>query len=200
MSAVDLLPCPFCGGEAKLSSRAASDGGFIAFAVCYCGAFSARAHHYGMGETAELAEAAAMTAWNRRAPVSAGKVKALEEVGLFPVVLSAHQIARGVNRESIDPLQGYVAKEDCALYAERILSALQPGDGWQGKADAMAAAIEAEADARALYLATMPDRGGQNGPKGQRRAALEAAQTAAVMAARAYRAPPASLPQGEETR
>ncbi|RWR13435.1 hypothetical protein [Paenirhodobacter populi] len=49
---------------------------------------------------------------------------------------------------------------------------------------ALVEAASAERDARNLYLATAPDRGGPHGPKGQRKAALIAAQLATVVALR----------------
>jgi hypothetical protein len=69
--AVELAPCPFCGDAAKLSARPASNadgGGFIAFAVCYCGGFSATAHQTGKGTTEADAKRDATFAWNRRTP------------------------------------------------------------------------------------------------------------------------------------
>lgn len=48
----------------------------------------------------------------------------------------------------------------------------------------MIEACRAEVDARALYLATAPDRGGMYGPKGQRKQALEAAQARTAAALR----------------
>lgn len=45
---------------------------------------------------------------------------------------------------------------------------------------ALVEAVRAEIEARNLFLATAPDRGGNHGPKGQRRLALEAAQSATV--------------------
>jgi hypothetical protein len=40
----------------------------------------------------------------------------------------------------------------------------------------------AEIEARSLYLSTAPDRGGMHGPKGQRKVALDAAQSRTVTA------------------
>lgn len=50
------------------------------------------------------------------------------------------------------------------------------------KVRALVEAVRNEREARSLYLSTAPDRGGAHGPKGQRKAALEAAQFATVRA------------------
>ena len=52
--------------------------------------------------------------------------------------------------------------------------------------DALIRAINAEADALALDLATAPDRGGMTGPKGQRRTAWSLAHAAMAALARAH--------------
>ena len=197
MSAVDLLPCPFCGGDDIGRVDGPPEDDWVAHVCCKCHASGP--HNYS--------DKHAAASWNRRAPVSANQNYA------DPLSSAAPVSAGKVKATPLHEVRALWCKHGGRVRGPRVetwsmpeasipafLSALQPGDGWQGKADAMAAAIEAEADARAVYLATMPDRGGLHGPKGQRRAALEAAQTAAVMAAKAYRAPPASLPQGEETR
>jgi len=47
----------------------------------------------------------------------------MSAVGNLPAVHAAHEIRLGVLAETIDPLQGYVTKEDCALYVAAILAA-----------------------------------------------------------------------------
>jgi len=53
----------------------------------------------------------------------------MSAVGNLPAVHAAHEIRLGVLAETIDPLQGYVTKEDCALYVSAILAALEPASG-----------------------------------------------------------------------
>jgi Lar family restriction alleviation protein len=67
----DLLPCPFCGRQPKVTSRAAAQGesdrtwsGMLWFIACMCGGYSARAHQYGP------TEAEAIAAWNTRAALA----------------------------------------------------------------------------------------------------------------------------------
>ena len=70
----ELMACPFCGRAGKLSARPASNsdgGGYIAFAACYCGGFSATAHQTGKGTTEADAKRDAIYAWNRRTPARA---------------------------------------------------------------------------------------------------------------------------------
>lgn len=65
-----LLPCPFCGGEARLLERpnnAANDEFFCAVS-CMCGGYSAKAHQFATSATADTAKAEAIAAWNRRTP------------------------------------------------------------------------------------------------------------------------------------
>ena len=182
MSAVDLLPCPFCGGEAKRSTLPPDEfdnaGGDV-IECTGCGASS----HVEFGRRENL-----VSTWNRRAPVSAdlsdpvavhanmlrgtiakptpeqikhlypdlfapvsaGKVKALVwgkwgeakgggakysvyeagGRGLWNCVCYPHEdqqfrLVEGVSQEAAKA----AAQAD---YEDRILSALQPGDGWQG--------------------------------------------------------------------
>lgn len=49
----------------------------------------------------------------------------MSAVGNLPAVHAAHEIRLGVLAETIDPLQGYVTKEDCALYVAAILRAMK---------------------------------------------------------------------------
>jgi hypothetical protein len=65
-----LAACPFCGGEACISDRAATDyegGEFVAFAACYCGGYAATAHQFAKGGTPAEAIANVAVKWNRRA-------------------------------------------------------------------------------------------------------------------------------------
>ena len=71
----DLLPCPFCGGEAKLESRqrAFIDGKSTRVALVYCKDCHARAGRYklsdfGKGSHSTEAEQAAVDHWNMRKP------------------------------------------------------------------------------------------------------------------------------------
>ena len=103
----------------------------------------------------------------RRAPVSAGKVKALAEK---------------LRAELVD--HGYQDEGKMVRLCDRILSALQPGDGWQGIESAATALLNDKA-----AFARMVD------------AAEEIHETGVsfnVVIGDALRA--ASLPQGEETR
>lgn len=65
-----LLPCPFCGDPARLTSRPGSEGdgvAWVAFAACYCGGYGACAHKMGRGATKESAERVCASLWNTRA-------------------------------------------------------------------------------------------------------------------------------------
>ena len=66
------LGCPFCGSLPKSSGRPSTLGEkevgreFFHFIACYCGGYSATAHMTGYGATADAAELAATTKWNKR--------------------------------------------------------------------------------------------------------------------------------------
>lgn len=127
MSAVDLLPCPFCGGEAKRHTLPADEFGNEGGDVIECTVCGASSHvEFGRKENLQ-------DTWNRRAPVratenyadpvssdapvSAGKVKALDRASVIAIVMDECWKDREM-------------KLACRIEA-RILSALQPGDGWQ---------------------------------------------------------------------
>lgn len=67
----ELKPCPFCGQKIKppKSRQASTDRseGFVAFAACYCGGYSATAHKMGRGNTEAEAIQEVIALWNRRA-------------------------------------------------------------------------------------------------------------------------------------
>lgn len=67
----ELKPCPFCGEkiEPPKSRQASTDRseGFVAFAACYCGGYSATAHKMGRGNTEAEAIQEVIALWNRRA-------------------------------------------------------------------------------------------------------------------------------------
>lgn len=65
----ELKPCPFCGGEATISTRQSTGEAsedFVAFAACYCGGYSATAHRMGKGVTEKEAREDVVSKWNRR--------------------------------------------------------------------------------------------------------------------------------------
>jgi Lar family restriction alleviation protein len=66
MSDIKLLPCPFCGGEARIESNGNfSDDIWFAFAACLtCKAQGPMLK----GPKIEICEVQAADAWNRRAP------------------------------------------------------------------------------------------------------------------------------------
>lgn len=77
MSAVDLLPCPFCGERAHIvSERDINTDGRLYFVKCRkCRAKGPESY---ANETCPIFYEGVRATWNTRAPVSVGKVKALE--------------------------------------------------------------------------------------------------------------------------
>lgn len=69
---VELLPCPFCGREPRVSERPDSTFPFVCFIACNCGGYSACAHKMGSGDSPEAARAEARAAWNARAAARVG--------------------------------------------------------------------------------------------------------------------------------
>ena len=126
MSAVDLLPCPFCGGEARghaLPDDTFNNGGGDVI-VC------STAHPDWDEHEDVFAAVNAITAL-RRAPVSAGKVKAREAVTEWLNESEGYSLR--VERLHDDAANG----NDLAPWLVEAFrmgadSALQPGDGWQG--------------------------------------------------------------------
>jgi Lar family restriction alleviation protein len=61
---MEFKPCPFCGGDPKINHRVSLSGesktGFVWFATCYCGGYSATAWKMADSEE-ELAKK-----WNSR--------------------------------------------------------------------------------------------------------------------------------------
>lgn len=82
-------PCPFCGREPEISTRAGglNDGAaFLAFMFCHCGGYCARAHHFAGGDTPAEARSAVAVKWNTRATAPAGVLtaeKALQELAAY---------------------------------------------------------------------------------------------------------------------
>ena len=64
-----LAPCPFCGGQPRLTLRPenAEATAYFAAVACYCGGYSACAHKMTTAPTADEAEAKVRAAWNCRA-------------------------------------------------------------------------------------------------------------------------------------
>mgnify|MGYP003616783220 FL=1 len=63
-----VLPCPFCGGAPRLTSRPDNQDGteFYSAVACYCGGYSACAHKMAVAPTQAEADALARAAWNAR--------------------------------------------------------------------------------------------------------------------------------------
>lgn len=150
MSAVDLLPCPFCGGVSLRFTHYDIDG-WISHVECLdCDDMLGPMSAYKYDTKAE-AEVDAAEVWNRRspAPASAGKVKALQFEGhngfwraddgiggFFEVteVGGAFHMCRIVHGHA-NKLIPYQSREAAfaacqADHDRRILAQLQPGDGW----------------------------------------------------------------------
>lgn len=217
VSAVDLLPCAHCGGEAWLNDYEAKHGDMTPASRCpqckSCGC------NLGYLPT----EAKAIAAWNRRAPVSAGKVKALMWVAdpynegdyqfwraragdyLYEVGCNLTYWWQEDGAANLCATEGF-ADADAAKaaaqadYEARILSALQPGDGWQGIESAPKDGTEflgikwSWRYPRNCYWYSQ--RGSFENPF----YAAFADQPTHWMPFSALGRPPASLPQGEETR
>lgn len=65
---VELMPCPFCGGIPRMTSRPDNAQGteFFAAVACYCGGYSACAHKMAIASTQAEADALACAKWNSR--------------------------------------------------------------------------------------------------------------------------------------
>jgi len=96
--AVGLLPCPFCGGEARIIERPQSskDTGFFCAISCFCGGYSAHAHQHGIAETEEAARSEAITAWNTRTQSAAQNVPVLLEALWTPPEEAWYGLARAL--------------------------------------------------------------------------------------------------------
>lgn len=60
---IELKPCPFCGGEARILVVAKGYKSIVECATHYCGFMR---HSYNNGDTDENAALRLATAWNRR--------------------------------------------------------------------------------------------------------------------------------------
>lgn len=72
---IDLLPCPFCGGEAFFHDGADNDGQFVAVG-CECGVGTGK--HYPIMDDARPNAA---NEWNKRAPLASRALPAAADVG-----------------------------------------------------------------------------------------------------------------------
>lgn len=64
MNEIELKPCPFCGGEAKIIVVKKGFESIITCTTYYCGFMR---HSFNNGDTDENAALRLTTAWNRRA-------------------------------------------------------------------------------------------------------------------------------------
>lgn len=125
----ELKPCPFCGEkiEPPKSRPASSDRseGFVAFAACYCGGYSATAHKMGRGNTEAEAIQEVIALWNRRAQPA--EAEGVEVVGWLSLDVTAGGGWRASNyplsQRAID--EGALQKPLMTVEQhERILSAV----------------------------------------------------------------------------
>ena len=67
-AATELLPCPFCGREARIMERVTGPNGpgFFCAVSCYCGGYSANAHQSATSNNDQMARVKAITRWNQR--------------------------------------------------------------------------------------------------------------------------------------
>lgn len=74
---------------------------------------------------AVIAAIAAITRLRASQPANQGDVQRAvgREIANIPAGITALQVARGLSREQIDPLQSYRTTEDCLAYAGRVLAA-----------------------------------------------------------------------------
>lgn len=65
----ETLPCPFCGRQPQLTTRAAANyepGPVLCFVSCFNGGYTAHVWMRASGDTPEAAERDAIAIWNTR--------------------------------------------------------------------------------------------------------------------------------------
>ena len=99
----ELLPCPFCGGEARIIVVEKGVHSIIQCTTCYCGFMR---HSFNNGDTDEHAALRLTTAWNTRTP----KERDVQEVrhAKFELIDNGKGVCSNCHRlDSIDKLAKY---------------------------------------------------------------------------------------------
>lgn len=140
-AAPELLPCPFCGGEA----REGKDGEYFLVGCTNCGA-----------ETSSEIRRVARSSWNRRADLAAPSAPA-EVEGMVNYDLQPQMRALNAFRdqEALTALQAEIERlkgsaefwENCAALSEkRAEKAEAERDAWKANAEALANALRHAGD------------------------------------------------------
>ena len=131
MSAPELLPCPFCGGEAhEFSSEIDGDGHFIVQCKS-CGAEMSRWVQASMSDDYRAAsQLDAVTSWNTRADLAAAQIEAARRDAWAEAMKAAagHMSARAAEIKASGHPTGFGVSVVYASEAAAIRAIPYPGD------------------------------------------------------------------------